>query len=115
MTIGDIKKFKSNALDYDNIIVKNILKYFTQFNKILPIRGSSKTKDAQIAIKTNIIQGIGGVEYTTLMNDFVIYIKKCNLYQDYNANNGNVDAGVGEYAVYVEVCAYALELCLRIR
>ena len=96
--ISDIKKFKSNALDYDNIIVKNILKYFTQFNKILPIRGSSKTKDAQIAIKTNIIQGIGGVEYTTLMNDFVIYIKKCNLYQDYNANNGNVEHAINELA-----------------
>ena len=96
--ISDIKKFKSNALDYDNIIVKNILKYFTQFNKILPIRGSSKTKDAQISIKTNIIQSIGGVEYTTLMNDFVIYIKKCNLYQDYNANNGNVEHAINELA-----------------
>jgi hypothetical protein len=98
--IIDIKKFKSNALDYDNIIVKNILKYFTQFNKILHIRirEGARNQGAQIAIKTNIVQSIGGVEFTTLMDDFVIYIKKCNLYENNNANNASVEHAINELA-----------------
>ena len=98
--IIDIKKFKSNALDYDNIIVKNILKYFTQFNKILHIRirEGARNQGAQIAIKTNMVQSIGGVEFTTLMDDFVIYIKKCNLYENNKANNASVEHAINELA-----------------
>lgn len=85
---NNIKQFKSNALDYNNIIVKEISNYFDLF-PILPIRESSREKNTQIAIKTNIIQRIGGDEYRKLMDHFVIYIKKCNLYENNDANNYN--------------------------
>jgi hypothetical protein len=75
---SDKKKFNSNALDYDNKIVKNIIKYFIDFEKgILAF----KTRDnKRIAEKRTFINSLGGEKYNILMTDFIVFINKCHEY-----------------------------------
>jgi hypothetical protein len=77
--VGKKDKFNSDALGYDNKIVKNILNYFTQFNKS-NIR-SDVSNDKRLAIKINLIRRIGGAEYKILVTEFLEYLKKCNSYR----------------------------------
>jgi len=74
----DKKKFISDALDYDNKIVKNIQKYFIDFEKGIMV---FKTRDnTRIAAKRTFINSLGGEKYNTLIADFIEFINNCNLY-----------------------------------
>jgi hypothetical protein len=73
--------FISKALDYDNLIIKQILSFFTI--KSLEIKPKYKedrkdpNKSYTVTMKSNIIGRFGGDFITLIMDEYLKYLKKC--------------------------------------
>ena len=74
----DKKKFISNALDYNNEVVKNILKYFADFKAGIYV---FKTHDdKRKSEKRTFINSLGGEKYNILIGDFIEFLNHCSSY-----------------------------------
>jgi hypothetical protein len=74
----DKKKFISNALDYNNEVVKHILKYFADFKAGIYV---FKTRDdKRKSEKRTFINSLGGEKYNILIGDFIEFLNHCSSY-----------------------------------